>query len=303
MTESEREAPTRCGGRMTGCTRTPCATSAATTPPRSSRRRSAGLAAMVRRPDPAPAVADRHGPAAVRQPAARAPAPRCAGRPRGLAAGRAATAEGRGGRRPGQAAIRALADPHLADREALLLLAWGRASASAQAAAVVGVRAGTLRVRLHRARARLSAAAHDAQTRIDGPEGPDRHRRRRRHRHRGDSVPQQLSEPEDVIRAPRPDLPADPVWADAALEPGARHPASPRRTDAAGSPAGGLRPSPGGGAYAGGLVPSVAAERLGSGDRARDPPHRRGARGLRAHHRGRERGPALAAPNDAGGER
>lgn len=67
-----------------------------------------------------------------------------------------------------QAAIRALADLAPADREALLLLAWDGLSVE-QAAAVVGVRAGTLRVRLHRARARLSAA-HDAQTRIDGPE-------------------------------------------------------------------------------------------------------------------------------------
>lgn len=56
-----------------------------------------------------------------------------------------------------QAAVSALAKLTDTEREALLLVAWDGLTAD-EAAAVLGIRPGTLRVRLHRARERLSAA-------------------------------------------------------------------------------------------------------------------------------------------------
>ncbi|WP_244927550.1 hypothetical protein [Nocardioides sp. W7] len=82
-------------------------------------------------------------------------------------------------------------------------------------------------------------------------------------------MPQQLSDPEDLVRALRPDLPADPVWADAAL---ARVLATPRpRPRRRRWVVGGAALATfavGGGAYAGGLVPSVVVDRLGQGDQS-----------------------------------
>lgn len=59
-----------------------------------------------------------------------------------------------------QAAIGALAALSQGDREALLLVAWDGLTPD-EAATVLGVRPGTLRVRLHRARTRLAAALDD----------------------------------------------------------------------------------------------------------------------------------------------
>lgn len=117
-------------------------------------------------------------------------------------------------------------------------------------------------------------------------------------------MPQQLSEPEDVIRALRPDLPADPVWADAALSRvlATPRPSSHRRRWVVGGVALAAF-AVGGGAYAGGLVPSVVAERLGSGDQEHAI-HRIGeVREVFALTT--EDGSVVrlfAAPNDAGGE-
>lgn len=54
-------------------------------------------------------------------------------------------------------ALAILADMPEADREALLLVAW-EGLTTAQAAEVLGCRPGTLRMRLHRARARIEAS-------------------------------------------------------------------------------------------------------------------------------------------------
>jgi RNA polymerase sigma factor (sigma-70 family) len=62
-----------------------------------------------------------------------------------------------------QAAVEALAALTEADREALLLVAWDGLSPD-EAAKALGVKAGTLRVRLHRARARLTALSATIDT-------------------------------------------------------------------------------------------------------------------------------------------
>ena len=62
-----------------------------------------------------------------------------------------------------QAAVEALAALTEADREALLLVAWDGLSVD-EAARALGVRPGTLRVRLHRARARLTAISTTIET-------------------------------------------------------------------------------------------------------------------------------------------
>ena len=62
-----------------------------------------------------------------------------------------------------RSAVEALAALASADREALLLVAWDGLNAD-EAAKALGVRPGTLRVRLHRARARLTAISSTIET-------------------------------------------------------------------------------------------------------------------------------------------
>lgn len=81
-----------------------------------------------------------------------------------------------------------------------------------------------------------------------------------------------LSDPEELLKALRPDLPVDPVWADLALArvlatPRLTARRRPRRRWLVGGAAAAVF-AMGGAAYAGGLVPEVVTERLGSGDQS-----------------------------------